>query len=163
GGVRQDAGSMQGAGADPAERHEGQRQGQGQRQAGHRGANLDRNRAGGAAAAFPDFGALLIARAGVVESGAARHYSYPSATWVGCGPVAAASTCLSNGGGAARNPRAAAGRGGRRGARGARPPAATQQPRARTQETQARATDRDYLAVHGIEKSFGSRQVVRGV
>ena len=28
---------------------------------------------------------------------------------------------------------------------------------------QARATDRDYLAVHGVEKSFGSRQVVRGV
>jgi lipopolysaccharide export system ATP-binding protein len=40
---------------------------------------------------------------------------------------------------------------------------ATSQPRARTQETQARATDRDYLAVHGVEKSFGSRKVVRGV
>jgi lipopolysaccharide export system ATP-binding protein len=40
---------------------------------------------------------------------------------------------------------------------------ASQQPRARTQETQARATDRDYLAIHGVEKSFGSRQVVRGV
>jgi lipopolysaccharide export system ATP-binding protein len=47
-------------------------------------------------------------------------------------------------------------------ANGASRPAASQ-PRARTQETQARATDRDYLAVHGIEKSFGSRQVVRGV
>jgi lipopolysaccharide export system ATP-binding protein len=44
-----------------------------------------------------------------------------------------------------------------------RPAVASQQPRARTQETQARATDRDYLAVHGVEKSFGSRQVVRGV
>jgi lipopolysaccharide export system ATP-binding protein len=41
--------------------------------------------------------------------------------------------------------------------------AASPQPRARSQETQARATDRDYLAVHGVEKSFGSRQVVRGV
>jgi lipopolysaccharide export system ATP-binding protein len=40
---------------------------------------------------------------------------------------------------------------------------ASPQPRARTQETQARATDRDYLAVHGVEKSFGSRKVVRGV
>jgi lipopolysaccharide export system ATP-binding protein len=40
---------------------------------------------------------------------------------------------------------------------------ASPQPRARTQETQSRAADRDYLAVHGIEKSFGSRQVVRGV
>jgi lipopolysaccharide export system ATP-binding protein len=44
-----------------------------------------------------------------------------------------------------------------------RPPAASQQQRARTQETQARANDRNYLAVHGVEKSFGSRQVVRGV
>jgi lipopolysaccharide export system ATP-binding protein len=41
--------------------------------------------------------------------------------------------------------------------------AASQQPRARTQETQSRAADRNYLAVHGVEKSFGSRQVVRGV
>jgi lipopolysaccharide export system ATP-binding protein len=40
---------------------------------------------------------------------------------------------------------------------------ASPQPRARTQETQSRAADRDYLAVHGVEKSFGSRQVVRGV
>jgi lipopolysaccharide export system ATP-binding protein len=44
-----------------------------------------------------------------------------------------------------------------------RPAAASQQPRARTQETQSRAADRNYLAVHGVEKSFGSRQVVRGV
>jgi len=44
-----------------------------------------------------------------------------------------------------------------------RPAVASQQQRARTYETQARATDRDYLAVHGVEKSFGSRQVVRGV
>jgi lipopolysaccharide export system ATP-binding protein len=43
-----------------------------------------------------------------------------------------------------------------------RPAAAgAQQQRART--PQAKATDRDYLAVHGVEKSFGSRQVVRGV
>jgi lipopolysaccharide export system ATP-binding protein len=48
-------------------------------------------------------------------------------------------------------------------ANGVSRPAASQQARARTQETQARAGDRDYLAVHGIEKSFGSRQVVRGV
>jgi lipopolysaccharide export system ATP-binding protein len=48
-------------------------------------------------------------------------------------------------------------------ANGVSRPAASQQTRARTPETQARATDRDYLAVHGIEKSFGSRQVVRGV
>jgi lipopolysaccharide export system ATP-binding protein len=46
---------------------------------------------------------------------------------------------------------------------GASRPAATQQQRTRTHEPQARATDRDYLAVHGVEKSFGSRQVVRGV
>jgi lipopolysaccharide export system ATP-binding protein len=44
-----------------------------------------------------------------------------------------------------------------------RPAVASQQPRTRTQATQARATDRDYLAVHGVEKSFGNRQVVRGV
>jgi lipopolysaccharide export system ATP-binding protein len=44
-----------------------------------------------------------------------------------------------------------------------RPAAASQQQRARTNETQARASDRNYLAVHGVEKSFGSRQVVRGV
>jgi lipopolysaccharide export system ATP-binding protein len=44
-----------------------------------------------------------------------------------------------------------------------RPAAASPQPRARTQATQAKSTDRDYLAVHGVEKSFGSRQVVRGV
>jgi lipopolysaccharide export system ATP-binding protein len=46
---------------------------------------------------------------------------------------------------------------------GANRPATNPQTRARTQETQARAVDRDYLAVHGVEKSFGSRQVVRGV
>jgi lipopolysaccharide export system ATP-binding protein len=48
---------------------------------------------------------------------------------------------------------------------GASRPAATspQQARTRPREAQARATDRDYLAVHGVEKSFGSRQVVRGV
>jgi lipopolysaccharide export system ATP-binding protein len=48
-------------------------------------------------------------------------------------------------------------------ANGASRPAASQQQRARSHEPQARATDRDYLAVHGVEKSFGSRQVVRGV
>jgi lipopolysaccharide export system ATP-binding protein len=41
--------------------------------------------------------------------------------------------------------------------------AASPQPRARNPEAQAKAADRDYLAVHGVEKSFGSRQVVRGV
>ena len=41
---------------------------------------------------------------------------------------------------------------------------ASQQPRAsRSQGADARAPQRDYLAVHGVEKSFGSRQVVRGV
>jgi lipopolysaccharide export system ATP-binding protein len=43
-----------------------------------------------------------------------------------------------------------------------RPAAAGAQPQ-RPRSPQAKATDRDYLAVHGIEKSFGSRQVVRGV
>jgi lipopolysaccharide export system ATP-binding protein len=47
-------------------------------------------------------------------------------------------------------------------ANGASRPAASPQP-ARARTPQAKATDRDYLAVHGVEKSFGSRQVVRGV
>jgi lipopolysaccharide export system ATP-binding protein len=48
-------------------------------------------------------------------------------------------------------------------ANGASRPAATSAQQPRTRTPQAKATDRDYLAVHGVEKSFGSRQVVRGV
>jgi lipopolysaccharide export system ATP-binding protein len=47
---------------------------------------------------------------------------------------------------------------------GGPPRAAGQQQRAaRAYGADARAPQRDYLAVHGVEKSFGSRQVVRGV
>ena len=42
--------------------------------------------------------------------------------------------------------------------------AASPQSRAtRSYGADPRAPQRDYLAVHGVEKSFGSRQVVRGV
>jgi lipopolysaccharide export system ATP-binding protein len=45
----------------------------------------------------------------------------------------------------------------------ARQPQPRQQPAQRRAATSAHAPRTDYLAVHGIEKSFGSRQVVRGV
>ena len=54
-------------------------------------------------------------------------------------------------------------------ARRAATPRQQPQPQARQSQAQRRATTTahaprtDYLAVHGIEKSFGSRQVVRGV